>query len=288
MPMASALATAELRAEAIALRAIAPHPHIIRLVTAIEFPPLGPIIVTELCSGGSLAEVLHQWAPVDLMTMSAVWRDCARQVSAAVAHLHAHQPPLVHGDIATRNLLVVGRVPAPRRMARVGLRLRLADFGLSGTVSPTTLDRPATRVAVRWAAPEVLSNERVSTASDVWALGVTIWEIFSGARSPYADVASDLPAVVRWVRDERRTLSRPPACDHAVWAVTNACFAYDAILRPPANTIEGWLRAGPVSAALANNAMIATMVAAAGPGLDGSEDVDGLDSDGSMYRGSSA
>ena len=53
-------------------------------------------------------------------------------------------------------------------------RVKVGDFGLSRDTSDSYYGD-----AVRWSAPEVLQQQEHTEKSDVWALGVVIWEIFS-------------------------------------------------------------------------------------------------------------
>ena len=61
---------------------------------------------------------------------------------------------------------------------------------------------------LRWSAPEVLISRQHSSASDVWALGILFWEIFSNARTPYGALSmSELAAELnRGFRLPRPTL----------------------------------------------------------------------------------
>jgi serine/threonine protein kinase len=66
---------------------------------------------------------------------------------------------------------------------------QVADFGLShsGSSSSSSSGAPGlSSIPVRWAAPEVLTQQAWSAASDVWAFGVVLWEIFSNGSEPYA------------------------------------------------------------------------------------------------------
>lgn len=72
----------------------------------------------------------------------------------------------------------------------------MADFGLAqqlsvnATANNTSNGRQEalllSNIPVRWCPPEVLIRQAWGVASDVWAFGVTLWEIFADGAEPYA------------------------------------------------------------------------------------------------------
>jgi serine/threonine-protein kinase len=94
------------------------------------------------------------------------------QVCAAVAHAHAQL--VVHRDLKPANIYVNNAGAA-----------KLLDFGIAQVLDPNDDNTPATRVFTpEYAAPEQLRGERVTTATDVHALGLLLYELVSGRRLP--------------------------------------------------------------------------------------------------------
>src|SRR5690606_27300668 len=94
------------------------------------------------------------------------------QACAAVDHAHRHL--VVHRDLKPGNMLVDGQG-----------RLRLLDFGIAKRLAPDGGDEGMTQViraSPDYCAPEQLSGEPVSTATDVYALGVIAFELLAGER----------------------------------------------------------------------------------------------------------
>ena len=94
------------------------------------------------------------------------------QVCAAVAHAHAQL--VVHRDLKPSNVLV----------NREGA-VKLLDFGIALVLDPGDAQTPATQVFTpEYAAPEQLRGERVTTATDIYALGLLLYELLCGKRLP--------------------------------------------------------------------------------------------------------
>lgn len=145
-----------------------------------------------------------------------------RQVANAAGYLASRG--LVHRDIAARNVLV-GK----------SMTVRLCDFGLC--VSPYEDDYYLTDdgslVPVRWMSPEALLQGQFSEASDVWAFGVLLWEMYNPGSRPY-EGHSDEDVVV--LLKKRRTWSfgwaqgcRPPA---QIGALVSECWNDQPSRRP--------------------------------------------------------
>ena len=91
------------------------------------------------------------------------------------------QNKIVHGDLATRNIL----------LANDGTVAKVSDFGLSRSLysSVEELENASSGLPVRWMAPEVLTKRLVTNKSDIWSFGVLMWEIFSLGAVPYPSIS---------------------------------------------------------------------------------------------------
>nr|QEO74339.1 serine/threonine protein kinase [uncultured bacterium] len=134
-------------------------------------------IVTELVDGLTLRDWVREARP-----SLAELADAARQAALALAAAHA--AGIVHRDVKPENLM--------RR--RDGF-VKVLDFGLAKALMPDGAgDSPADRLAVtrsgvvlgtvRYMSPEQASGEAVDARTDVWSLGVVLYELASG-RAPF-------------------------------------------------------------------------------------------------------
>ncbi|KAK0400695.1 hypothetical protein QR680_015403 [Steinernema hermaphroditum] len=129
------------------------------------------MIVMELADGGSLLKLLRERGTSLSLTRHI---ELALEASSGLEYLEKMK--CVHRDIAARNCL----------MSTVNDKLvvKISDFGLS-TIGEAKIDDPTTKMAIRWLAPEVLTDFAFSHKSDVWAFGVLLYEIFSDGDVPY-------------------------------------------------------------------------------------------------------
>lgn len=157
----------EMLGEAILLSRIG-HPNIVRVFDANVFESskgLCGFFTMEYVPGGSLDRYWgsfgNKFVPLE-QSISVM-----RQVCRGLAVAHAESPPIIHRDIKPQNILIGYEVD--------GLRARVSDFGLAKTVNPLTLIATAAGT-LGFKAPESFSKAPSdSCASDVWALGVTLY-----------------------------------------------------------------------------------------------------------------
>jgi serine/threonine protein kinase len=133
-----------------------------------------PYIVLEHVEGRSLAALIPQRTgfPVETALHYAI------QIADAVAH--AHQHGIVHRDLKSSNLIVArdGRV----KLLDFGLAVRHADADASELATTCSRDTLSGAGTVPYMAPELLRGRRADRRSDVWALGVLMFEMVMGHR----------------------------------------------------------------------------------------------------------
>jgi serine/threonine protein kinase/tetratricopeptide (TPR) repeat protein len=144
------------------------HPNIARLLGGGTTSEGAPYLVMELIEG----ERIDAYFQARRLSVSDRLR-LFLEVCSAVQY--AHQRLVIHRDIKPGNILVTGDgVP------------KLLDFGIAKILDPsgdaeTTVARPMTP---EYASPEQVRGETITTATDVYSLGVVLYQLLTG-RSPY-------------------------------------------------------------------------------------------------------
>ncbi|HEY0544935.1 MAG TPA: serine/threonine-protein kinase [Pyrinomonadaceae bacterium] len=132
-------------------------------------------IVMELLEGRSLRDVLAREAPLDTARAVALML----QISAAVAA--AHEEGVIHRDLKPGNIFVVQRPHAPTI-------IKVLDFGIAKLASEAGDghdQKPLTQTGVmigtpRYMSPEQCDGAELTPASDVYSLGIILYEMLTG------------------------------------------------------------------------------------------------------------
>jgi eukaryotic-like serine/threonine-protein kinase len=151
------------------------HPHIVRVIDAGEWDaqeqegPIGievgtPYIVLEHVEGETLKQLIRREAPLDAPTVLAYGIELARALGAA------HAQEIVHRDVKPQNVLLSGEGGA-----------KITDFGIARTLSEEGLTMDGRVLGTTdYVSPEQALGQGVSGQSDVYSLGVVMYEMLTG------------------------------------------------------------------------------------------------------------
>jgi serine/threonine-protein kinase len=179
------------------------HPNIVDIADAGEVGPgQGLYLAMELLEGESLATriALRPLSPADALAVAAA---VCRGLAAA------HRAGVVHRDLKPENIFLA-------RGAAGGVVPKLLDFGVSSARHVSSLDPGHLFATPAYMSPEqALGESGCEPRTDVWALGVVLYEMLTGRHpftassyaallpriieAPYAALPEDLPAEVRSV-----------------------------------------------------------------------------------------
>src|SRR5665213_2946061 len=194
------------------------HPNIARLLDA-GLSQIGlPYLVLEYVEG----QPIDEWCDARALSVEGRLR-LFQQVLAAVADAHAHF--IVHRDLKPANILVTddGTV-------------KLLDFGIAKLVEDggdTSNALTGTHEGVftyKYAAPEQIRNEPITTATDVYSLGVVLYELLAGRHPTSSEAHTPAEHVVAILDTESGPLSRAmtPTGSHSREEVERLAAARDA------------------------------------------------------------
>ncbi len=147
------------------------HPHLVTVYDVGEEQGF-LYLVMEYVEGEPLSRIIAQEAPMPLEEALYL------MVQACAGVGYVHRAGLVHGDLKPANLLV-----------RPDRRLKVTDFGLAGAVGLPSIQTDAQGRQVIWGSPRYFSPEHARgepllPASDVYVLGLILYEMLTG-HMPY-------------------------------------------------------------------------------------------------------
>lgn len=168
------------------------HPNIVQVHDFGYDIDGGYFIVMEWIEGMNLESYVRSYLHAKELTpwplVSAVAIEVLRALSAAHQHTddEGRGAPVIHRDVAPANILV-----------GVNGSVKLTDFGLSKAMDrPGTTDPGTVKGKVAYMAPECLRGSGPSLMTDIYALGVTLWEAIAG-RTLFGGTGTDVEVAMR-------------------------------------------------------------------------------------------
>lgn len=148
--------------EALAATTLA-HPNIVSIYDVGEDGDYH-FIVMEYIQGKTLKQYIQQFSPISPAKAVQIMR----QLTSAIAHAHEHQ--IIHRDIKPQNIL----------MDEQG-NVKITDFGIATTLSATSYTKTNSVIGtVHYLSPEQARGGIASHKSDIYALGIVLYELLTG------------------------------------------------------------------------------------------------------------
>lgn len=184
------------------------HPNVVTVLDTGTTRSGRPYVTTEYFKQGSLRQRLDRDGPLPLKEVLRIGVKIAGALAAA------HNAEILHRDIKPENILVSGYgEPA------------LADFGVARLLDASDLSARTDAVTLHHTAPEVLEDTPPSQASDVYALGSTLYQLLSGHPAHRRDTDESIAPVLRRILSEDPPDIRRPEVPEQVMAVVRKAMA---------------------------------------------------------------
>ncbi|MDI1480235.1 serine/threonine-protein kinase [Polyangium sp. y55x31] len=150
------------------------HPNIVDVYDAGETSAGDPFLVMQLLSGETLADLLERERRLPSKQAARIGRDVALALAAA------HEARIIHRDLKPENVFL------HRESSADGFVVKVLDFGVAKQLDTKDCVRTVTGVMVGtpgYMSPEqVLCVEDLDFRTDVWSLGVVLYEMLTGVR----------------------------------------------------------------------------------------------------------
>lgn len=202
------------------------HQNAVRVFATGVTPEKSPYVAMELVEGATLDQLVDRDGPLD----PAFVGKCLVQVARVLDF--AHEKGIVHRDLKPGNIMV-GKNDV----------VKVLDFGVAKILSAEQPDSAVVTAAgiamgtPSYMSPEQAMGKKVSTASDIYAIGVTLFAVLTG-RLPF-DAKNDLQTMLAHVKSpvprfsEKNPQNRVP---ETVEAVVRLAMAKDPSARPESAT----------------------------------------------------
>uniref|UniRef100_A0A7N6FBI6 Tyrosine-protein kinase receptor TYRO3 n=1 Tax=Anabas testudineus TaxID=64144 RepID=A0A7N6FBI6_ANATE len=194
------------------------HPNVIQLIGVSLHRRPGqrlpiPMVVLPFMKHGDLHTFLllsrlgEQPFDLSLQTLVQFMLD----ISRGMEYLSSRN--IIHRDLAARNC-----------MLNEDMSVCVADFGLSKKIYSGDYYRQGSvsKLPVKWIALESLADNVYTTQSDVWAFGVTMWEVMTRGQTPYPGVENS-EIYEYLIKGER--LKKPLDCRDDVYELMHSCWS---------------------------------------------------------------
>mmetsp|Transcript_70199 Transcript_70199/g.183988 ORF Transcript_70199/g.183988 Transcript_70199/m.183988 type:complete len:304 (-) Transcript_70199:116-1027(-) len=203
---------------------ISNHPSILHCVGVIaQMPPVR--VVLEYCAGGSLFDLLHGRKQVRLSWAQRL--KILKDTALAVAYLHSFDPPIMHRDLKSLNIMLMQALTNEFMVPQT----RLADFGFARMREIGVMTQGVG--TKHWMAPEVSSTADYTEKADVFSFAMVIYEV-ACRRIPFETDSPDQVAakVTSGERPSFEPHLRPSDAPEGLIPLAHQCWDMDPAKRP--------------------------------------------------------
>ncbi|KAL7711629.1 Protein kinase domain containing protein [Entamoeba marina] len=178
-------------------------------------------ILVEFMPRYSLFDVLHSSCKqLPIATKFRMLSDASK----GIEYLHSLTPSIIHGNIKSKNLLVSSNYS-----------IKISDFSFSKHYPKIDSS------CIPWTAPEVLMNQERSIKSDVYSIGIIIWEVMSNL-IPFDNIDSDIELINLITQGSHPPIlsTIPSVCNDLILACWRNYLERDILVGEIVQRIERW------------------------------------------------
>eukprot|EP00889_Picochlorum_renovo_P000367 jgi/Picre1/27397/NNA_000364.t1 len=202
------------------------------------------LLTQEYCNGGTLSEALQRgdFEDADIQTKCDRLRSITLNVAYGIQYMHQHH--IVHRDLSNNNVMLhyPHDDPTEESPRASDMTAKLIDFGRASINAACTAKTDGL-ATIAYAAPELMSDGQTSKASDIFSLGVLIWEVWTGEQAWEDSRAVQIIFAI--CRGDRLRIPEDMPADVA--DLTVRCWSLDPHDRPSIEEVIQVLEALPTS-----------------------------------------
>ena len=194
-------------------------------------------IVMEPVSQGTLIEVLQNKGNVLQLPQ---FIDMSKQIAAGMAYLE--EMNCIHRQLAAMNILVgndlackVSNFSAAKIVTRVYDSPKHGVYTFSENNVCIYIDQGYAKMALKWTAPEAITEKKFSSRSDVWSFGILLSEIITHGSMPYPEMTDK--QVLEGVLMKGYCMPQPNNCPEKFYNIMLNCWKFELIQRPSFNLL---------------------------------------------------
>ncbi|KAG8908593.1 hypothetical protein FRB99_004881 [Tulasnella sp. 403] len=218
------------------------HPHVLDFLGTAYDKEDNFYLLSLWMENGCIRDYIQAFPDCDRPKLISTMNLQLRETANGLVYLHGRG--IIHGDIKGRNILISGDGHA-----------LICDFGLSKMVGAVTTKDMKGAGTPHWQSPEVWDGGVRTYKSDVYAFGITIYEVLSGS-DPFCELRG-VGQIYKMAVEERKRPPRDPIASSTgeiysyLWDAAENCWLHDQDQRPSMNTVFRWLdlRVAPLTRA---------------------------------------
>lgn len=200
------------------------HPCITTVMGAVICPRVDPMLVMEYMEYGSLYDLLRNET---MYAGGEIILQIIRDITQGINFLHSSKPPILHGDLKAKNILVDSR-----------FRAKVADFGFSHIKSGMTSKKAKLQGTPVFLAPEYLKRKSsYTTQCDMYSFGMILYEVYA-RKDPFEgeELQKLLPKICHPRINKRPDM--PVSCPPKIADVMKKCWSPNPFFRPAAKDVD--------------------------------------------------